>query len=223
MTQTALAPSPSDLILRKAQYDDLVLDGSGSMQGMWWDMLQAIDGYVDQLRSNQVESHLRLSIFTSNGYIDLVARECALEAFVPLRDDPPGSHFLGTPLYDAINLAGRRFAKLMPARAALTILTDGEEQGSQSTSLTQAKAVLDWVRANGWQVTFIGCDFDNSSVAKALGASDQSAIGVAGARLGDAIKALADKRARYAKTGAPMHWSDDEKQRFGGYLAKPKN
>lgn len=216
LAETALA-------LSKQQYDDIVLDGSGSMTSVWWDMLAAIDGYVDQLKLNQLDSHLRLSVFTSGEpeYLDTVARNCAIAQWVPLLTDPIGAHFNSTPLYDAIQLAGQRLRKLDPARAAVTFVTDGDENGSRFTTLEQARSLIDWMRAKGWQVTFIGCDFNNQSLARQLGISPKAAIGVHKAHIGDAIRTLADKRGLYGRTGAAMHWTDDEKSEFGGYLNAP--
>lgn len=215
--------APTNLTLSKKQYDDIVLDGSGSMMDQWWDMLAAIDGYVDQLKINQLDSHIRLSIFTSGEpeYMDLVARNCPIGEWVPLLQDPVGSCFNSTPLYDAIVLTGKRLAKLDPERASVLIVTDGQEAGSKYANLTQAKAVIDWMKAKGWQVTFIGCDFNNQKLAQQLGINPAAAIGVHKAQVNEAIRALADKRARHGKTGAPIHWTDDEKQEFGGYLNAP--
>lgn len=214
------------LTLSKAQYDDIVLDGSGSMNDQWWPMLAAIDGYVDQLKLNQLDSHIRLSVFTTSGdrgidAMDLVARNTPIAQWTPLVTDPIGSYFGGTPLYDAIALAGMRLQKLDPARASLLIVTDGGENGSKFTSLEQAKGVLAWCRAKGWQVTFIGCDFNNQRLAEQLGVHPSASIGVAQAHVADAIRTLADKRAKFGRTGDPMHWTDDEKSEFGGYLNAP--
>jgi hypothetical protein len=213
----------SNIALRKTQYDEIILDGSGSMQRQWWDTLKSIDAYVETLGWDQLDTQLRLSIFTTgHDNIDLIARDCPISQWVPLLKDPPGSPFLRTPLYDAINLMGRRLAKLDPERAAVTIASDGEENGSMVTSLTQARAVLDWCRAKGWQVTLLGVDFNNSMTAEALGFGAQSATGVQRALMSDAMQSIAHKRARYGKTGEQMHFSDDERTQFGGYLNAPK-
>src|SRR5215470_5137965 len=166
MATTTLAPkapvgrdlqlAPNALATSKKQYDEIVLDGSGSMQIAWWDMLSHIDSYVEQVKSNQLDSHIRLSIFTTGDSVDamdLVARNTHISGWVPLLTDPVGSYFGSTPLYDAIALAVQRLAKLDPERAALTIVTDGAENGSKFTTLDQAKGLLDWCKAKGWQVS----------------------------------------------------------------------
>jgi hypothetical protein len=65
----------------------------------------------------------------------------------------------GTPLFDAINMMGRELQALNPPRCSIVIITDGDENGSRHTTADQARAILDWCRAQGWQVTFLGADF----------------------------------------------------------------
>jgi hypothetical protein len=36
--------------------------------------------------------------------------------------------------------------------------------------------------------------------------------------LKDAAQELANKRSRHASSGAPMHWNEEERHQFGGYL-----
>jgi hypothetical protein len=74
------------------------------------------------------------------------------------------------------------------------------------------------MRSMGWQVTFLGCDFENSRQAKLLGANDENAIGVSAKRLVDATSLLAEKRARYGLYGTDMNMSKDEKNEIGGLL-----
>lgn len=205
------------------QYDYILLDGSGSMEGqLWWDSLQAIDSYVATLKSLNTKSHIHLSIFTSpKENIDLTARDCSIDDWVPLLQEPVGSHWRYTPLFDAIEVMCFKLSQLNPDRASLVIVTDGDENGSESCDEARARSLLDWARAKGWSVTFIGCDFNNSRIAKKLGATPSSAIGVQRHLLSEAAADLARKRHRYGLTGDPVHWTEDEQRQFGGLLAGP--
>jgi hypothetical protein len=214
-----IAPRPGQIAESDVQRDLIILDGSGSMQHLWFDMLHAIDTYVDGLKRAQTQSHITLSIFTSPlEHIDMVARDSQVSDWKSLLQDPPGSYWGGTPLYDAIEVGLLKLRNELPKRAAITICTDGGENGSQSCDQTRARSILDWARARGWQVTFIGCDFNNDRVAAGLGATESATIGVQRKLLSEATKELALKRARYALSGAPMHWSESERSQFGGYL-----
>jgi len=146
-------------------------------------------------------------------------RDVPIADWKDLMPDPVAGHFSMTPLYDAINLMGRKLRDLDPPRCAITIVTDGDEQGSSFTNLTQAKSILDWCRAKGWQVTFIGAEFNNAKLAASLGCNPSAAIGVDRKLLPDAARSLAKKRAMYGLYGDAMHFSDDERQEFGGFLS----
>lgn len=219
LTTTSSVPD-----LARTQLDFILLDGSGSMCSKWFDTLAGIDAYVASLRDANIQSLIKLSVFTTHGFENTLsmytAREFSVSDWLPLRDHPIGAHFGSTPLYDAINSMGRELHDLNPTRCAITIVTDGEENMSKTTRV-QARSILDWCRAKGWQVTFIGAEFDNRSTAAQLGGTPTSCIGVNMKHLPDATRSLAKKRANYALSGSPMHWTEDEQQQFGGYLASP--
>jgi len=201
-----------------SQIDFILLDGSSSMMDKWYPSLAALDAYVDTLRRGNCNTTLILHTF-SGQVLDLEQRNQAIADWKPLATDPTiGSTWGMTPLHDAINSMGRRLRDLDPARCSILIVTDGEENASHYTDQTQAKSILDWCRAKGWQVTFIGANFDNTEQAALLGGNAQSAIGVHKELLEDATKALADKRLNYGLYGTPMHWTSDEQSQFGGFL-----
>lgn len=209
----------------QSQLDFVLLDGSGSMQPHWWDTLSAIDAYVHGLKAARVNSRLLLTTFTNNhaGLEFLTQRDEDVSEWTPLSESPVGASFGSTPLYDAIMEMGRLLRDADPPRAAICIATDGEENGSKFATAEHAKAILDWCRAKGWQVTFIGAEFNNSRLARRLGGQDAEAIGVSMKHLTDATAALAKKRASYGLYGTPMHWTDGEREQFGGYLPDHSN
>lgn len=203
------------------QLDYILLDGSGSMQDKWWDTLAAIEAYVQGTKAANIRSRVLLQTFDSTDR-DCIQRDVPIHEWKSVIDEPIGAWWTSTPLYDAIRLMGSRLNDIDPPRCSIVIVTDGEENVSQFTTLDEAKAVLDWCRAKGWQVTFIGAEFNNWSQASKLGADAATSIGVQTKKLADATAALAKKRARYGLYGEDMHYSDDEKQQFGGYLNPPK-
>ena len=219
MTTTTIAHRPGSL-RATTQYDYILLDGSSSMMSKWYETLSAIQSYVDAAKQGNVHSRVLLHVFDSNN-ADYIAREAVIRDWTNLRDDAIGSTWGSTPLYDAITLMGRRLRDLDPPRASIVIVTDGDENGSRFTNLTQAKAILDWCRAKGWQVTFIGADFNNSEQSRALGANEHTAIGVQQRKLTDAASALGRKRARYGLYGEGMDYTRDEQVQFGGFLSAP--
>lgn len=205
----------------QSQIDFILLDSSGSMESKWWDSLNAIDVYVKTLKTQNIKSQVMLTVFSGPLEFSL-ERDCQIEDWKDFTTDPIGGFWMGTALYDAINTMARTLRDLNPPRCAITIVTDGEENASQITNHTQAKAMLDWCRAKGWQVTFIGCEFNNAKQAGLLGSNPAAAIGVSQMYLSDAAQELAKKRARYAVSGEQMHFTEEERQQFGGYLSAPE-
>ena len=206
--------------LQAPQLDYFLIDGSGSMIDKWWDFLATLDQFTATLKSEGVSSHGIVTVFDSN-MLDNTQRDCPIGDWPRFVDTPLTAHWGSTPLYDAINIMGRALAEIQPQRARIVIVTDGGENGSRYTTHQEARAILDWCRAQGWQVTFIGCDFNNSAQAKLLGADSNNSLGVSKAKLVDAGKLLGTKAARHARGGDDITFSDDEKSTFGGYLAGP--
>jgi hypothetical protein len=199
------------------QIDYILLDGSSSMHDKLADALGSIDTYAGELLTNGVKTNIHVASFSN--YSDF-----HYDTFASLTPDQwesvRGFRIRGgsTPLYDAINTMCRELRDLNPEKASVLIYTDGEENCSKTT-VEQARALLDWCRAKGWQVTFIGCDFNNLRSAAALGANASTAIGTSARRLTDVTRELAKKRSNYDKYGSEIEFNDAEKQQFGGYLS----
>ena len=202
-------------MLQAPQLDYILLDGSSSMQSKWWDTMGALEAYINVLKSQNINSQGVIQVFDSRD-LDSEQRNCTLDQWGPLTDI--GAHWGMTPLYDAINLMGRKLRVLDPPRCSIVIITDGDENGSNHTNADQARAILDWCRAKGWQVTFLGADFNNSTQAKLLGADDSNSIGVRKMKLLEAGKALGEKRVKHALYGDDINFSDEERTKFGGFL-----
>lgn len=222
-TLTVRTPEAQERALQASQLDFFLIDSSGSMTARWWDFMAALDAYADGLKSASLSSRVIAATFGSGSSGLSVERDCHLSDWAKLHEAPIGMVGGMTALYDAINSMTRLIRDISPSRAHIVIVTDGAENDSNHTDATQARSLLDWLRAQGFIVTFMGCDFDNSSQAHLLGADAANSIGVATARLTDAAANLAGKRARHYHGSDDMGFSDEEKSRFGGYLAAPKS
>lgn len=217
---SAIIPRPGALLA--SQLDYILVDGSGSMQPKWWEFMATLDNFMNTLRAMNVNSHGIVNVFDHNS-LEMIQRNSLISEWKTFSEDPLGSNFGGTPLYDAINLMGRTLRDLDPDRCSIVIVTDGQESDSTHTTVDQARAILDWCRAKGWQVTFLGCDFDNTTQAKLLGATEHNALGVRKELLAESGRLLADKRIRYGASGDDIDFTDDERTKFGGYLSGPSN
>lgn len=211
-----LVTRPGGLLAPHMDY--LLVDSSSSMTDKWSALIAGLQGFIDGLKTANLHSHGIIHRFDTPQSVGTIVADG------PIADWQPVWRILGnrlghaTALYDAINFTGRDLARLNPPRASLVIVTDGDDMRSVHTDVEQARAILDWCRAQGWQVTFFGCDFDNSTQARALGADAQNALGVRKEKLAEAAKLLADKRVRYANGADDIGFNEDERKKFGGYL-----
>lgn len=215
MAKTQLAIRPGHLLA--PQMDYILVDGSSSMQDKWWDTMSGLDAFMQVLKRENIHSHGIAATFCSAD-ISCVQRDSTVADWAPFYDEPLGSHWGMTPLYDAINKMGRELRDLNPPKASIVIITDGDENASRHTDAGQARAILDWCRAKGWQVTFLGANFNNSEQAKLLGADDSNTCGIRSQKLLEAGRTLGEKRARHAHGGADIRFSEDERKNFGGFL-----
>jgi hypothetical protein len=197
--------------LQAAQLDYFLVDGSGSMTSKWWDFMAAMDGFADVLKAQNIASHGIVTVFEGNN-LSSTQRDALIGEWPTFSADPLVSQWGGTPLYDAINLMGRELRDLAPRNCSIVIVTDGDENGSRHTTHAQARAILDWCRAQGWQVTFLGADFNNSRQAALLGMDECNSLGVR------KTKVLGTKRANHARSGIDINFTSDEKSTFGGFL-----
>lgn len=208
----------TDTKLLAPSLDYILLDGSGSMSEKWWETLTSLQGFLTILHNADLHTHGIVHVFDSQ-HLESVQRNDLIKQWEALTGEKPLKLYGGlTPLYDAINLMGRRLAAMKPSRCSIIIVTDGLENGSKHTSAAQARAILDWCRAKGWQVTFLGADFDNTAQAKLLGANERNSLAIRKEKLIDAGEVLGKKRVANAQSGADITFSDDEKENFGGYL-----
>lgn len=206
----------------------VLLDRSGSMESKWDDTIGGLNAYAAGLAAQNISGTFTLAAFddpphSSYGWgqswnmdFTFVRTRQPISAFVPIAKTevtPRG----GTPLYDAVSRLVMTAEASAPERAILCIITDGYENASRYTSRGAANEMLDKCRARGWQVIFLGADFDSWPQAQLLGAHVNSTISYAPrAFAAFAQQNLAGSSVQYATTGAAMCFTDrDRKQATG--------
>lgn len=222
LTRNAALVKGKESSLHAPFMEYFLVDGSGSMAINWGATMAGMTNYVEHLKSKNIRSWGIAQVFDDSNLCD-IQLDCELEFWPNL-----AAHQLGlpggmTPLYDAVNLMVRDLAERNPQNCSITIVTDGEDSkglrgGSRHTTPEQARALLDWCRAQGWQVTFLGADFNNDSLAALLGAGPTNMISVRKELMGEAGETLAKKRINNIVTGADIDFTKDEQTHFGGYL-----
>jgi uncharacterized protein YegL len=203
------------------QHDFILLDRSGSMGTRWVEAVNSVNAYVHKLAEDKVDTGVTLIVFDHvNGKMDFhILRDRIIPStwhdVSPKEVEPRG----GTPLNQALC----KIVELAMAgdytRVATVIMTDGEEnQSAREFTRETAKAALDRCRAKGWQVIFLGIEFDNWQQGHGYGNFAGSTFSAAGGQMVNSTRGMASKRADYGATGATMSWTDDEKAE----LAKKK-
>jgi hypothetical protein len=195
------------------QHDFILLDRSSSMGTLWVEALGSVNAYVKKLAEDNVDTGVTLAVFDNNlGKLDFqVVRDRIIPStWRPMSNDdavPRGS----TPLNDAVG----RIVALANAgnydRVAIIIMTDGQENASKELSVADAKQLLDDCRAKGWQVIFLGANFDNAAQAASYNNAAGATVQASAANLRASTVSLAQKRGFYGATGQSIVFDETEK------------
>lgn len=216
-TKTGKKTTTAKKTKTQKQSDFILLDRTGSMSSMWEEALSSIDAYVQGLASTNVDTQITLAVFDrygSNFCFNVVrkgvapkdwTRPSAQEAF------PRGMTPLNQAVHELVKVAREADAE----RAAIIVVTDGEENSSEPEyTHASAKSELDFCRSKGWQVIFLGANFDNHQQAAMLGTRVEQIVSASAGNMSNTMRATATKRALYGVTGQSISYSDEERAKF---------
>lgn len=142
----------------------VVLDRSGSMGSWRSDVINGINGFLDDQSKNEKPVDVTLTQFDTEYQVDYESKNVKIAPRLNLRTYVPRG---GTALYDAVGRTiqsmGARFSRMpeneRPARVVLLVYTDGEENSSREYSQSKIRAMLEHQQsAYNWQVLFLGAD-----------------------------------------------------------------
>ena len=159
-------------------YNLIILDESGSMDPTRKETISGCNEIINTVRAAQKkyvgsqQHFLSIYAFQSGGNPSRYLFENADPAQVaPITErdyEPCGC----TPLYDAIGVTVGRLAKLVEQTplsvGAVTIITDGMENSSREYTHSQVAALIDRLKAKGWNFNFIGANIDVEAVSRSL-------------------------------------------------------
>ncbi len=113
-----------------------------------------------------------------------------------------------TPLLDALGRIVALAETDKPDRAVIVVMTDGMENASREVTRAGAKAALDRVQKRGWDVVFLGANFDNISDAESVGVDRAQQVAMAPGTMNASMTRMAKKsRAYFAR--AERHVFDE--------------
>lgn len=196
------------------QRDFILLDRSGSMTAQWHEALGSINGYVKTLVSTNIDTRVTVVCFDKIGNdtsFDILRQDVAPASWQDLtvQDAIPRG---GTPLNDAIVKIVALAEKDIVEKAAIIIMTDGGENASpREVTREIAKAHLQRCRDRGWQVVFLGANYDTVQEAATYGTNLGQTVNSTSANLRATMTVMASKRGVYGSgTAATMSFSAEE-------------
>lgn len=200
----------------QTQHDFLLLDRSGSMGSQWTEALSSINAYVNELAKKKETKDTKITVaaFDHQGALcfDVIRNGVPTTEWKNITDQDATPRGM-TPLYDATVRLVALAEQQAPDNCVIVIMTDGIENTSRETTHALAKAALDRVRAKGWQVIFLGANFDNAAQAHGLGNAMGQTIQASAANLVGTMKMSASLRSVYASTNDAATMEFSAKQR----------
>jgi Mg-chelatase subunit ChlD len=97
----------------------------------------------------------------------------------------------------------------------IVVMTDGYENASREADLKTARAALARAEGKGWQVVFLGADFNNFAQARELGLHNEKRINMARGHQVHAMRLTAEKSLAYLRTGEEMEYFDQDRTESG--------
>lgn len=199
------------------QHDFILLDRTGSMgerPGQWTEALNAINGYVKKLAEDKVDTGVTIVAFDKDGdkfCFDVLRDRITPSTMFPLTTADASPRGL-TPLNQATHMIVERAVAGNYEKVVLIIMTDGYENCSAPQFTHESvRKMLDGCRAKGWQVIFLGANFDNASQATSYGTAHGQHIHATVANFAGTMRMTAAKRSAFGATGQAMTYTDDEK------------
>jgi hypothetical protein len=201
---------------KNMQHDFILLDRSSSMADLWTEALGSVNGYVKKLAEDNVDTGVTLAMFDrfNNEFaFDIIRDRIAPNTWrdVTNSDAMPRGF---TPLSDAIGCIVAQANAGNYDKVAIIVMTDGEENASHELSVPQAKRLLDDCRTKGWQVIWLGANFDNAKQAASYGTMTANTIQTSAKNIGATMTATASLRARYGATGQSMDYTAEQQRTF---------
>lgn len=202
------------------QHDFILMDRSGSMRPLWEEALNSVNGYVKKLANDNVDTGVTLATFDKDDgklQFDVIRDRITPKTWASVTDADAVPRGM-TPLNDAIgrtvSLANKGFNGTPYDKVAIIIMTDGMENASEEYTHEAAKKLLDECRAKGWQVIFLGANFDNAAQATSYGNMRGQTVNSSRRNLGQTMTHMASARASYGATGQSMSFSEDLKEKL---------
>jgi len=195
----------------------ILLDRSGSMQSLWVEALSSINAYAkgltDKSDGYHVDAHLTLAAFDDQAGLqfDVLRRKTPALHWEKVTDKDATPRGM-TPLLDALARIIALAEADSPDKAVLVVMTDGQENASREVTREGAKAALERVKAKGWDIVFLGANFDNFADAQTVGVAAAQQMTMAPQAMSASMSRLAAKSRAYSATGSRHAFDEDDRR-----------
>ena len=184
----------------------ILLDRSGSMASLWNEAIGSINGYVDELK---MSDKIHFAVFDSVSHD--VIRDGKVKDWKAVTSEavqPRG----GTPLYDSVGKIMAEAEEADAKKTVLVVMTDGYENASKEHSQTSIKEKVKQFEEKGWEVLFLGANFDAvESVSGSVGVLSSKTMNIGAGNMFDAMRSVSSYTTAYAATGASINFTEADK------------
>ncbi len=206
----------------------ILLDRSGSMQSLWTEALSSVNAYAKELDNktdgDAVDAKVTFAVFDDQAGLK----------FDVLRNDVPALHWENvtdaeasprgmTPLLDAIGRIVSLAETDNPDQAIIVVMTDGMENASKEVTREGARAALDRVRQKGWEVVFLGANFDNISDAHSVGVGAARQMSMAPGHMNQTMQAVSRKSRAYFARKQTVEFDEGDREAANEEAVKNRN
>lgn len=194
----------------------ILLDRSGSMANRWEEAIGSINSYANGIDTKKVDAKITVSVFDNNGgklEFDVVRDNKEWKDIKKEEISPRGY----TPLYDAMGKIVAMAEKDNEKKSVIVVVTDGAENASKELNKEQAKAAVKRCTDRGWEVLFLGADFDSSQDAQSVGLGLSKVMGMSTGNYVNTMRSMSNATMMYASSAsASINFSDDDKAKALG-------
>jgi Mg-chelatase subunit ChlD len=164
---------------KKAMDIFILLDRTGSMSPIWKEAVSSVNAYVEELVKDGADDKVTLAVFDGYSGLDYkVLRDSVLISnWNELKLDevsPRGT----TPLHDAMMRIIADAEEVKNKKTILVVMTDGHENASRENTKENVKAAIDRLEKKGWQINFLGVNFNAFDDAHMVGVNLGQTINV---------------------------------------------
>jgi len=144
----------------------VILDRSGSMQGMTNDTIGGFNQFLSEQKKLEGQAFLTLILFDDK--YEVVYNSVNIHAVPELTK---GTYFTrgNTALWDAVGKSVSTFSPKANSKVIFAITTDGEENSSHEYKAVDVKKLVSEKQEEGWQFLFVGANIDSFAVGGGMG------------------------------------------------------